>query len=314
MATGKIISLVVPCYNEEESIPLFYEETQRVFAQSFPQPEYLPEYVFVDDGSSDNTLDVIRSLAQSDPRVHYVSFSRNFGKEAGIYAGLEAASGDYIAVMDVDLQDPPSLLPQMVTAIEEEGFDCVATRRKDRKGEPPVRSFFARLFYRLINKMSTTQIMDGARDFRLMKRMVAEAILSDKEYNRFSKGIFSWVGFRTKWLEYENIERRAGKTKWSFKKLFLYSIDGIMAYSTVPLALVSVIGILLCLLSFIALCFVVIRALIFGDPVSGWPSTISIIIFLGGIQLFCLGLIGLYISKIYLETKRRPLYIVREKK
>lgn len=313
MEPETILSLVVPCYNEEESIPLFYQETQRIYAESLKSFGLALEYVFVDDGSSDGTLSVVKRLAETDERVHYVSFSRNFGKEAGIYAGLEAASGDYVAVMDADLQDPPALLPQMVAALEE-GYDCIATRRKNRKGEPPVRSFFARLFYRLINKMSSTQIIDGARDFRLMKRMVVNAILSDKEYNRFSKGIFSWVGFRTKWIEYENVERRAGKTKWSFWKLFLYSVDGILAYTTLPLALVSVMGIILCLIAFIALCFVVIRALIFGDPVAGWPSMISIIIFLGGIQLFCLGLIGLYISKIYLETKKRPLYIVRERK
>lgn len=313
MEPENILSLVVPCYNEEESIPLFYQETQRIYTESLETLGLVLEYVFVDDGSSDGTLNTVKRLAETDERVHYVSFSRNFGKEAGIYAGLEAASGDYVAVMDADLQDPPALLPQMVAALEE-GYDCIATRRKNRKGEPPVRSFFARLFYRLINKMSSTQIIDGARDFRLMKRMVVNAILSDKEYNRFSKGIFSWVGFRTKWIEYENVERCAGKTKWSFWKLFLYSVDGILAYTTVPLALVSVMGIILCLIAFIALCFVVIRALIFGDPVAGWPSMISIIIFLGGIQLFCLGLIGLYISKIYLETKKRPLYIVRERK
>lgn len=313
MEPENILSLVVPCYNEEESIPLFYQETQRIYTESLETLGLVLEYVFVDDGSSDGTLNTVKRLAETDERVHFVSFSRNFGKEAGIYAGLEAASGDYVAVMDADLQDPPALLPQMVAALEE-GYDCIATRRKDRKGEPPVRSFFARLFYRLINKMSSTQIIDGARDFRLMKRMVVDAILSDREYNRFSKGIFSWVGFRTKWIEYENVERCAGKTKWSFWKLFLYSVDGILAYTTVPLALVSVMGIILCLIAFIALCFVVIRALIFGDPVAGWPSMISIIIFLGGIQLFCLGLIGLYISKIYLETKKRPLYIVRERK
>ena len=305
MEPENILSLVVPCYNEEESIPLFYQETQRIYTESLETLGLVLEYVFVDDGSSDGTLSVVKRLAETDERVHYVSFSRNFGKEAGIYAGLEAASGDYVAVMDADLQDPPALLPQMVAALEE-GYDCIATRRKNRKGEPPVRSFFARLFYRLINKMSSTQIIDGTRDFRLMKRMVVDAILSDKEYNRFSKGIFSWVGFRTKWIEYENVERCAGKTKWSFWKLFLYSVDGILAYTTVPLALVSVMGIILCLIAFIALCFVVIRALIFGDPVAGWPSMISIIIFLGGIQLFCLGLIGLYISKIYLETKSVP--------
>ncbi len=308
------MSLIVPCYNEEACIPLFYAEVNKVYEGELKQREIELEYVFVDDGSSDQTLPVVKSLAEKDDRVHFVSFSRNFGKEAAMYAGLQAATGDYVAIMDVDLQDPPALLPQMVDAIQNEGYDCVATKRGTRKGEPPVRSFFARLFYRMINKMTTTKIVDGARDYRLMVRPMVDAILSDREYNRFSKGIFSWVGFKTKWLEYENIERSAGKTKWSFWKLFLYSIDGILAYSTAPLALVSVIGIILCFVAFIALCFVVIRALIFGDPVAGWPSMISIMVFIGGIQLLCLGIIGLYISKIYLETKKRPIYIVKEKK
>ncbi len=308
------LSLVIPCYNEEESAPIFYREMNEVY-QTHLKPLGLElEYIFVDDGSSDNTIAVVKALAEKDDSVRYLSFSRNFGKEAALFAGMEAATGDYIATMDVDLQDPPALLPEMYDAIKNEGYDCVATRRETRKGEPPIRSFFARMFYRIINKLTTTKIVDGARDFRLMKRIMVEAILSDREYNRFSKGIFSWVGFRTKWLAYENIERSAGKTKWSFWKLFLYSIDGILAYSTVPLALVSVIGIIFCIISFLALCFVVIRALIFGDPVAGWPSMISIITFLGGIQLLCLGIIGLYVSKIYLETKRRPIYIIKEKK
>ncbi|MBQ4153148.1 MAG: glycosyltransferase family 2 protein [Oscillospiraceae bacterium] len=308
------LSLVIPCYNEEESAPIFYREMNEVY-QTHLKPLGLElEYIFVDDGSSDNTIAVVKALAEKDDSVRYLSFSRNFGKEAAMFAGMEAATGDYIATMDVDLQDPPALLPEMYDAIKKEGYDCVATRRETRKGEPPIRSFFARMFYRIINKLTTTKIVDGARDFRLMKRIMVEAILSDREYNRFSKGIFSWVGFRTKWLAYENIERSAGKTKWSFWKLFLYSIDGILAYSTVPLALVSVIGIIFCIISFLALCFVVIRALIFGDPVAGWPSMISIITFLGGIQLLCLGIIGLYVSKIYLETKRRPIYIIKEKK
>ena len=309
-----LLSLVVPCYNEEESLPLFYREVCNIDKQHLQDMGLAVEFLFVDDGSRDNTLGVLNQLADADERVHFVSFSRNFGKEAAMFAGLQHCTGDYIAVLDADLQDPPSLLPEMLTAIREEGFDCIATRRKTRKGEPPIRSFFARLFYRLINKVSKTKIVDGARDFRLMTRPVVDAILSDKEYNRFSKGIFSWVGFKTKWLEYDNIERCAGTTKWSFWKLFLYSIDGILAYSTVPLALVSVIGIVLCLLAFVALCFVVIRALLFGDPVAGWPSMISIMVFLGGIQLLCLGIIGLYISKIYLETKGRTLYIVKDKR
>lgn len=308
------MSLIVPCYNEEACIPLFYAEVNKVYEQELKQRELELEYVFVDDGSSDQTLSALKSLSEKDDRVHFVSLSRNFGKEAAMFAGLEAATGDYVAIMDVDLQDPPSLLPQMVDAIQKEGYDCVATKRSTRKGEPPVRSFFARLFYRIINKMTTTKIVDGARDYRLMVRPMVDAILSDQEYNRFSKGIFSWVGFNTKWLEYENIERSAGKTKWSFWKLFLYSVDGILAYSTAPLALVSVIGIIFCIVSFISLCFVVTRAALFGDPVAGWPSMISIMFFLGGIQLLCFGVIGLYISKIYLETKKRPIYIVKEKK
>lgn len=314
MNTPQKLSLVIPCYNEEESIPIFYREMVEINQKHFKAEGIALEYIFVDDGSSDNTLEVIKTLAEQDDAVRYLSFSRNFGKEAAMFAGMEAATGDYIATMDVDLQDPPALLPEMVRAIREEGYDCVATRRETRKGEPRIRSFFARLFYRIINRLTTTKIVDGARDFRLMKRVMVEAILSDREYNRFSKGIFSWVGFRTKWIAYENIERSAGKTKWSFWKLFLYSIDGILAYSTLPLALVSIVGILFCGVSFIALCFVVIRAMIFGDPVAGWPSMISIITFLGGIQLLCLGIIGLYVSKIYLETKRRPLYIIKEKK
>lgn len=253
-----------------------------------------------------------------DERVHFVSFSRNFGKEAGLYAGLQAASGDYVATMDVDLQDPPRLLPEMYRIIKDsvgkEDYDCVATRRVTRKGEPPIRSFFARLFYKMINRMSDTEIVDGARDYRFMSRKMVDAILQDQEYNRFTKGIYSWVGFRTKWLEFENVERSVGETKWSFWKLFLYSIDGILAYSTMPLSIASVLGIGFCGVSFIGMLVVILRALIFGDPVAGWPSLVTIIVFLGGIQLLCLGIIGLYIAKTYLETKRRPIYIVRERR
>ena len=312
----ELLSVVVPCYNEEEAVPIFYRETLKAI-EPFKN-ELDIEFCFVDDGSKDGTLKSIKSLCDMDDRVHYVSFSRNFGKEAGLYAGLQAASGDYVATMDVDLQDPPSMLPEMYKIIKEsadgEEYDCVATRRVTRKGEPPIRSFFARMFYKLINKMSDTEIVDGARDYRFMSRKMVDAILQDKEYKRFTKGIYSWVGFRTKWLEFENVERSVGETKWSFWKLFLYSIDGILAYSTMPLSIASVLGIGFCGVSFIGMLVVIIRALIFGDPVAGWPSLVTIIVFLGGIQLLCLGIMGLYISKTYLETKKRPIYIVRERR
>ena len=312
----ELLSVVVPCYNEEEAVPIFYRETLKAI-EPFKN-ELDIEFCFVDDGSKDGTIKSIKSLCDMDDRVHYVSFSRNFGKEAGLYAGLQAASGDYVATMDVDLQDPPSMLPEMYKIIKEsadgEEYDCVATRRVTRKGEPPIRSFFARMFYKLINKMSDTEIVDGARDYRFMSRKMVDAILQDKEYNRFTKGIYSWVGFRTKWLEFENVERSVGETKWSFWKLFLYSIDGILAYSTMPLSIASVLGIGFCGVSFIGMLVVIIRALIFGDPVAGWPSLVTIIVFLGGIQLLCLGIMGLYISKTYLETKKRPIYIVRERR
>ena len=305
-----IISTVTPCYNEEAAIPLFYQELCRV-AEEMADAEF--EFLFVDDGSKDGTLEILRELNQRDARVHYVSFSRNFGKEAGIYAGLEAAQGDYAVVMDVDLQDPPALLPQMYRILQEEDYDCVATRRVSRQGEPPVRSFFARRFYRFINKISSTEIVDGARDFRMMKKIVAGAIIKDQEYNRFSKGIFSWVGFRTKWLEYENIERSAGKTKWSFWKLLIYAVNGIVAYSTAPLVAVSIGGGILCLLAFITFIAIILRTLLFGDPVAGWPSLVCAVIFLGGVQLLGTGILGLYLSKTYLETKGRQIYIIREK-
>lgn len=308
------LSLVVPCYNEEEAIPIFYEEALKVIEQMKNEFEF--EFCFVDDGSKDGTLKCMKSLRECDKRVHYISFSRNFGKEAALYAGLQMATGEYVATLDVDLQDPPSLLPKMWKIIRDskdtEEYDCVATRRVSRKGEPPIRSFFARMFYKLINKMSSTEIVDGARDFRLMKRKMVDAILADREYNRFTKGIYSWVGFRTKWIEFENVERSAGETKWSFWKLFLYSIEGILAYSTTPLSIASVLGIVFCGVSFVAMIAIVVRALMYGDPVAGWPSMVTIIVFLGGIQLLCLGIMGLYISKTYLETKGRPIYIVRE--
>lgn len=308
------MSLVVPCYNEEEAIPIFYREALKVIEQLKDEFEF--EFCFVDDGSKDGTLQCFKDLRAKDERVHYVSFSRNFGKESALYAGLQLSTGDYVATLDVDLQDPPSLLPEMWKTIKEseckEDYDCVATRRVNRAGEPPIRSFFARMFYKIINKMSSTEIVDGARDFRLMKRKMVDAILRDAEYNRFTKGIYSWVGFHTKWIAFENVERSAGETKWSFWKLFLYSIEGILAYSTAPLSVASVFGIAFCGVSFISMLVIIIRALAFGDPVAGWPSLVTIIFFLGGIQLLCLGIMGLYLSKTYLETKKRPIYIVRE--
>lgn len=306
------LSLVVPCFNEEETIPYFYDAILKI-EKELQALNLEIEFCFVDDGSSDGTLEKLREYHAKDERVHYVSFSRNFGKEAALYAGLESATGDYIVTMDVDLQHPPGYLPRMYSIIKNEDYDCVATRRFDRKGEPAVRSFFSKLFYKIINKMSSTEIVDGAQDYRMMKRKVVEAVLADKEYNRFTKGIYSWVGFKTIWLEYTNVEREHGSTKWSFWKLFLYSIDGILGYTTAPLAMASVLGIIFCFISFIAFCVIFIRALIWGDPVAGWPSTMCIMIFLGGIQLFCMGIIGLYLSKTYLETKKRPLYLVKEK-
>ena len=306
----KKISVVVPCYNEEEALPIFYD----TFLKETADMSVEWEFVFVDDGSKDGTLAGFRALHEKDERVHYISFSRNFGKESAMYAGLEAATGDYVAIMDVDLQDPPALLPEMLQGIEQEGFDCVATRRVTRKGEPPIRSWFARAFYKLMGKISRTEIVDGARDFRLMTRQMVDAILSMKEYSRFSKGIFSWVGFETKWLEYENIERSAGETKWNFWKLLIYSIDGIIGFSTMPLAIASVAGVIFCIIAFLLMLFFFVKALVWGDPVAGFPATICIVLFLGGIQLFCIGILGQYLSKTYLETKQRPIYIAKEKK
>ena len=304
----KKISLVVPCYNEQEVINLFYAEIQKI-KKDFENVEF--EIIFVNDGSKDKTLELMRKLAENDD-VRYVSFSRNFGKEAAMYAGLEASTGDYVAIMDADLQDPPALLKEMYEILESGEYDSVATRRVTRKGEPVIRSFFARLYYKIINKISKTEIVDGARDFRLMTRQMVDSVLSLKEYNRFSKGIFSWVGYRTKWLEYENIERAAGETKWSFWKLFLYSLESIVAFSTAPLSIASVMGILFCFVSFIIIIFIIVRTLMFGDPTSGWPSMVCIMFFIGGVQLLCLGIMGQYLSKTYLEVKRRPIYIVSE--
>ena len=303
------ISVVVPCYNEVEAIPLFYREICRI---SDLMPEYVFEYVFVNDGSKDATLSRIKEMAQTDSRVKYLSLSRNFGKEAAMYAGLRYASGDYVAIMDADLQDPPALLPEMMRGIRDEGYDCVATRRVTRKGEPAVRSFFARLFYRLIRKLSKTEIMDGARDYRLLTRQYVDSLLELGEYNRFSKGLFGWCGFDTKWIEFENAERAAGETKWSFWKLFLYSIDGIVAFSTVPLAVAALMGVLFCFLAFVVLIVIFVRALIFGDPVAGWPSLVCIILLLGGIQMLSMGILGEYLAKTYMETKRRPIFICKE--
>ncbi len=306
----KLLSVIVPCYNEEENVEFFYEELMK--NREFFEKENLElEIFYVDDGSKDQTVRKVKELAKKDHRIHLVSFSRNFGKEAAIYAGLTHAKGDYLVMMDADLQDPPSLLPEMFSYLQK-GYDSVATRRVSRKGEPPIRSFFARMFYRIMNKISDTDIVDGARDYRLMTRRVVDAILSMGEYNRFSKGIFGWVGFETKWVEFENVERLRGETKWSFWKLFLYSIEGITAFSTAPLAISSFIGVLFCILAFIAILFIIAKTLIFGDPVGGWPSLVCIIFLVSGVQLFCLGIVGQYLSKTYMEVKHRPIYLVKE--
>jgi len=305
-----LLTVVVPCYNEEESVALFYEELLK--NQSFFAEENIElEILYVDDGSRDKTVEEVKKLRERDERVHLVSFSRNFGKEAAMFAGLENSNGDYVVMMDVDLQDPPALLPEMFSYLKE-GYDSVATRRVSRKGEPPIRSFFARRFYGLMKKISKTEIMDGARDYRLMTRQMVDAILSMQEYNRFTKGIFGWVGFETKWIEYQNVERVKGETKWSFWGLLLYSFEGITAFSTAPLSIASVVGVLFCVLAFLFLIFIFVRALIFGDPVDGWPSLVCIISLVSGVQLFCLGILGQYLAKTYLEVKKRPIYLVKE--
>lgn len=306
------LSIIVPCYNEENALPIFLRESKKILSQMATTYGLTYELLFINDGSSDGTLQLLRDAAKRDAQVRYLSFSRNFGKEAAMYAGLQHCKGDYIAVMDADMQDPPSLLPEMYKALASGEYDSVATRRVSRDGEPPVRSFFAHRFYQLMNRISDTRIEDGARDFRLMTRQMVDAILSMTEYNRFSKGIFGWVGFRTKWMAYENVNRVAGQTKWSFWKLFLYSIEGITAFSTVPLALASVTGVLFCIVAFLFICVVMVKTLLYGDPVGGWPSMMCVILFLGGIQLFCIGILGQYLAKTYLETKRRPIYIVQE--
>lgn len=302
------ISIIVPCYNEEEALPLFYKEVNKV--SETMDEEF--EFIFVNDGSKDKTLEVIKNLSTLDKRCKYINFSRNFGKEAAMYAGLELSTGDYVTLMDADLQDPPSLLPKMLKLIKEEGYDSVGTRRVTRKGEPPIRSFFARMFYKIINKMSKVEMVDGARDYRLMTRQMTDAIINLKEYNRYSKGLFSFVGFNTKWLEYENVQRVAGETKWSFWKLFLYAIDGIVAFTTAPLTIAAIMGLIFCLIAFIMIIVIIVKTIAFGDPTSGWPSLACIIFLVSGVQLFALGIIGQYLSKTYLETKKRPIYIIKE--
>ncbi len=303
-----LISLIVPCYNEQEVLPLFYREIVAVADTMAADVEFL----FIDDGSKDNTLSLLRELAAADERVFYYSFSRNFGKEAGIWAGLSYARGDYCVIMDADLQDPPALLPSMYEAVKNEGYDAVATCRVTRRGEPPIRSFFARLFYKIINRISDADIKDGARDFRMMSRQMTDAILSMGEYNRFSKGIFGWVGYRTKWLSYENVERAAGVTKWSFWKLLKYSLEGIINFSSAPLFISSWIGLLFCLAAFVATLFFFVRRLLFGDPVTGWASLACLITFIGGVQLFCVGVLGQYMARMYSESKKRPIFLLRE--
>ncbi len=303
------ISVIVPCYNEEESLPLFYPEIKKV---RDTLPEYAFEYILVDDGSKDRTVEIMRELAEKDEEIRYLSFSRNFGKESAMYAGLKNASGDYVVLMDADLQHPPALLPEMLKGIKEEGYDSVATRRVDRQGEPPIRSFFARQFYKLMNKISQTELVDGAQDYRMMTRQFVDSLLELSEYNRFSKGLFGWVGYKTKWLPHENTERVAGETKWSFWNLLKYSIDGIVAFSTAPLAIAMVIGILFACLAFIMVIFIVVRTLIFGDPVAGWPTMACLILLIGGVQLICIGILGTYLSKTYLEVKKRPIYVAKE--
>jgi len=301
------LSVVVPCYNEEESILYFYDEIKKVIKDM----KIRLELIFVNDGSKDKTLEIIKKLSK-DKLVKYISFSRNFGKEAAMWAGLNMANGDYVTIMDCDLQDPPSLLPEMLSLIKDGNYDIVGTRRVTRKGEPPIRSFFARCFYKIINKMSKVEMVDGARDFRLMTRQVVDSILELKEYNRYSKGLFSFVGYKTKWLEYENIERIAGETKWSFFKLFIYAIEGIVAFTTVPLTIAALLGIIFCVIAFIMIIVIIFKTLVFGDPTSGWPSLACIIFMVSGIQLLCIGVIGQYLAKMYLEVKNRPIYIIKE--
>lgn len=312
-ASGKKLSVVVPCYNEQETVEIFVKTTQPLLEGLVQQGALSDfEFIFVDDGSRDGTLGILKALCGSNAHIHYISFSRNFGKEAGIFAGLQKACGDYVALMDVDLQDPPSLLPDMLRAVQEEGYDCAATRRSTRAHEPLLRSLFSRLFYKVINSLSDVAIEDGARDFRLMSRTFVNAVLSIAERNRFSKGIFAWVGFKTKYFAYENLERSAGSTKWNFWGLLGYAFDGIIAFSTKPLMLASVLGMISIVFAFLLIVFLIVRKLVFNNSVEGWASMLCIIIFIGGVQLLCTGIIGQYLAKNYVETKQRPLYIVRE--
>ncbi|MCR5774261.1 MAG: glycosyltransferase family 2 protein [Lachnospiraceae bacterium] len=308
-----LLSVIVPCYNEQEAIPFFYEaitETAAGISKTRPEMEF--EFLFIDDGSSDDTLSTIEGLREKDSRVRFVSFSRNFGKEAALYAGLKNAKGDYAVTMDADMQDPPALLPELCKAVIDEGYDSAATRRVTRKGEPIIRSFFARSFYRLINRMSSADIVDGARDYRIMTRKMYSSIVEMKEYNRFTKGIYGWIGFNTKWIEFENVERIAGETKWSFWKLFGYAMEGIIGFSTAPLSMATWFGILMAMVSFLGIIFIIVKKLVYGDPTSGWSSLVCIMLLIAGIQLFCIGIMGQYLAKTYLETKRRPIYIARK--
>ncbi|HAL31694.1 MAG TPA: glycosyltransferase [Lachnospiraceae bacterium] len=308
-----LLSVIVPCYNEQEALPYFYDAIVKVSDEMKAVWQDLEfEYLFIDDGSKDDTLAVIEGLREKDKRVRYVSFSRNFGKEAGLYAGLSNARGDLAVTMDADMQDPPALLPDLYRAVVEEGYDSAATRRVTRKGEPPLRSFFARMFYRLINRMSAADIVDGARDYRIMNRRMIDTIVGMKEYNRFTKGIYGWIGFDTKWIEFENVERVAGETKWSFWKLFKYALEGIIGFSTIPLSMATWFGLLMSAISFIGILFIIVKKLAFGDPTSGWSSMVCIILLVAGIQLFCMGVIGQYLSKAYLESKHRPIYIAKK--
>lgn len=308
-----ILSIIIPCYNEEAAIPFFYDAVKKIgeeHSETFNDVEF--EYIFIDDGSTDKTVEVIKKLRNNDKRVHYLSFSRNFGKEAALYAGFSKAAGDYVVCMDADLQDPPELLPQMFNAILKEGYDSAATRRVTRKGEPKIRSFFARCFYKLMNRISDIEFVDGARDYRIMTRKMVDAILELGENNRFTKGIYSWVGFKTKWIEFENVERVAGETKWSFFGLLRYSFEAILGFSTAPLSFVISLGFIVTAFAFILIIFVVVRTLLFGDPTNGWPSMICIVVFFAGTQLMCTGIVGAYLGKTYLETKNRPIYIAKE--
>ena len=308
-----LLSVIVPCYNEEAAIPFFYDEMRKTegdLTQRFPG--LMLEYIFVDDGSTDKTVEVIKKLRAEDERVHFISFSRNFGKESALYAGFTKAAGDYVVCMDADLQDPPVLLCEMFAAVTEEGYDSAATRRVTRKGEPKIRSFFARMFYRIMNRISDVEFVDGARDYRIMKRKMVDAILRLGENNRFTKGIYSWVGFNTKWIEFENVERIAGETKWSFFGLLRYSFEAILGFSTAPLSFVITLGFIVTAFAFLLIVFIVIRTLLFGDPTSGWPSMICIVVFFSGTQLLCTGIVGAYLGKTYLETKNRPIFITRE--